>query len=254
MASFLYSLLFFFFFFFFFSPFLTCSLASSPPPSPSSLIQSTCSLTSNYDFCVATLQSDPHSLKANDVRSLSTIAVKMASATAKSTSKYASAQAKNATEAAAVRSGFRTCAEKYGNAGEALRSALDSLAGENYDYAYVHVSAAQEYASACGRLFQRSSGVGYPDAMAEREADLKRLCGTALDIISQLGLKMSESSRSPPRDRKIRTERVSYRDAPYRRDFRRGSRHIAAECTTKALCWNCKEPGHVASNCPNEGI
>ncbi|CAL9202661.1 unnamed protein product [Musa hybrid cultivar] len=186
MASFL-CLLFFFFFFFFFSPFLSCSLASSPSPSPSSLIQSTCSLTSNYDFCVATLQSDPHSLKANDVRSLSTIAVTMASATAKSTSRYATAQAKNATEAAAARSGFRTCAEKYRYAGEALRSALDSLAGENYDYAYVHVSAAQEYASACGRLYQRSSGVAYPDAMAERDEDLKRLCGTALDIISQLG-------------------------------------------------------------------
>lgn len=180
MASFLYLL-------FFFSPFLSCSLASSPSPSPSSLIQSTCSLTSNYDFCVATLQSDPHSLKANDVRSLSTIAVTMASATAKSTSRYATAQAKNATEAAAARSGFRTCAEKYRYAGEALRSALDSLAGENYDYAYVHVSAAQEYASACGRLYQRSSGVAYPDAMAEREEDLKRLCGTAMDIISQLG-------------------------------------------------------------------
>ncbi|KAK8936727.1 hypothetical protein KSP39_PZI012561 [Platanthera zijinensis] len=30
--------------------------------------------------------------------------------------------------------------------------------------------------------------------------------------------------------------------------------HIAAECSTKALCWNCKEPGHLASECTNEGI
>ncbi|TXG64652.1 hypothetical protein EZV62_011646 [Acer yangbiense] len=30
--------------------------------------------------------------------------------------------------------------------------------------------------------------------------------------------------------------------------------HIASECTTKALCWNCREPGHMAGNCPNEGI
>ncbi|KAG6507230.1 hypothetical protein ZIOFF_032571 [Zingiber officinale] len=97
-------------------------------------------------------------------------------------------------------------------------------------------------------------------------------------------LKMSKGSRSPPRDRRIRTERTSYRDAPYRRDFPRASRydlcknckrpghyarecpnaavcnscglpgHIASECTTKSLCWNCKEPGHLASNCPNEGI
>nr|TKS05426.1 hypothetical protein D5086_0000135230 [Populus alba] len=31
-------------------------------------------------------------------------------------------------------------------------------------------------------------------------------------------------------------------------------RHIASECTTKSLCWSCREPGHMASTCPNEGI
>ncbi|THU67153.1 hypothetical protein C4D60_Mb05t21650 [Musa balbisiana] len=47
---------------------------------------------------------------------------------------------------------------------------------------------------------------------------------TATIGVEETGLKMSETSRSPPRDRKIRTERVSHRDAPYKRDFRRGSR------------------------------
>ena len=32
------------------------------------------------------------------------------------------------------------------------------------------------------------------------------------------------------------------------------TRHIASECTTQSLCWNCREPGHTAGNCPNEGI
>lgn len=32
------------------------------------------------------------------------------------------------------------------------------------------------------------------------------------------------------------------------------ARHIASECTTKSLCWNCREPGHTASNCSNESI
>ncbi|KAE8698680.1 Nucleic acid binding,zinc ion binding,DNA binding, putative isoform 1 [Hibiscus syriacus] len=31
-------------------------------------------------------------------------------------------------------------------------------------------------------------------------------------------------------------------------------KHIASECTTKSLCWNCREPGHTANHCPNEGI
>ncbi|KAG0489939.1 hypothetical protein HPP92_006802 [Vanilla planifolia] len=92
---------------------------------------------------------------------------------------------------------------------------------------------------------------------------------------------MSGSSRSPSRDRSIRTVRSSYRDAPYRRDFRWSFRrtelckncrrpgHYARECPNVAVCnncslpgrmyhkspvLNCKEPGHMASQCPNEGI
>ncbi|CAL9179343.1 unnamed protein product [Musa hybrid cultivar] len=168
----------------FFFPVLAHSLASPPLPPPSALVQSTCSLTSNYAFCVAALQSDPHSLRANDVKSLSVIAVGIAFAKARSTSTYASGMTKNVTAAAAA---FGTCAEKFRNAGEALRWALGSLAQENYDYACMHVSAAQEYASACGRLFsRRSPAVAYPAAMAKRADYLQRLCGTALDIISQL--------------------------------------------------------------------
>ncbi|KAF9590541.1 hypothetical protein IFM89_035859, partial [Coptis chinensis] len=32
------------------------------------------------------------------------------------------------------------------------------------------------------------------------------------------------------------------------------TRHIAAKCSTKSLCWNCREPCHMASDCQNEGI
>ncbi|THU49804.1 hypothetical protein C4D60_Mb06t13380 [Musa balbisiana] len=177
-----------YFFFFFFLLLLTPSLAFPPPPPSSTLIQTTCSLTSNYDFCVAALRSDPRSLRAKDVKSLSAIALRIAVAKAKTTAAYATSLAKNATEVAASRSAFGTCAEKYKNAGEALRWALGSLAQENYDYACVHIGAAQEYASTCGRLFfRRNPGMAFPAAMAKREDELQRLCGTAFDIISQLG-------------------------------------------------------------------
>lgn len=159
------------------------SLASS---TASSLVQTTCSQTSNYSFCLEALQSDPRSSKAGDVGSLSAIAVKLAIAGAKGAAAYASGMSKNAT-AEAPAAPLRTCADKFRNAGEALGAALQALQEENYDYASVHMEAAQDYASTCRRAFQRASpALVYPEAMAKKEDELHRLCTTASDIISQL--------------------------------------------------------------------
>ncbi|KAJ0242664.1 hypothetical protein HA466_0206060 [Hirschfeldia incana] len=138
---------------------------------------------------------------------------------------------------------------------------------------------------------------------AERERAailLAQVCVCVLWFVEVVGgmSSMSRSrSRSPsrdrsrsrsPRDRRMRSERTSYRDPPYRRGDREPRRafsqtnlcnnckrpghfardcpnvsvcnncglpgHIAAECTAESRCWNCREPGHVASNCSNEGI
>ncbi|KAJ3691648.1 hypothetical protein LUZ61_020812 [Rhynchospora tenuis] len=156
------------------------------PSSPTPLIQSTCNATSYYDFCVASLGSDPAGPSASDVRSLSVVAINMAATNATNTSSVASSLAQKATDPS-LRALLHTCAAKYVAARDALHSAVQSINEEMYDYAFVHVSAAAEYPSVCRVLFRQVPRLTYPSELARREEGLEMLCKIALDMISLLG-------------------------------------------------------------------
>ncbi|RLN03886.1 cell wall / vacuolar inhibitor of fructosidase 2-like [Panicum miliaceum] len=154
------------------------------------LLQSTCNSTSFYDVCIAALAADPSSSTA-DVPGLCAIAVSAAAANASGTASFLA----NASDAAATpeadRALLRTCAGKYAAARDALLAARASLAEQDYDYAFVHASAAAEYPAVCRTLFRRrrqrpSRTTTYPPELAKREEALRRLCTIALDIISLL--------------------------------------------------------------------
>lgn len=163
------------------------------------LVQSTCNSTSFYDVCIAALAADPSSSTA-DVAGLCAIAVSAAAANASGTAAFlgnASSSAGAAAEAD-YRALLRTCAGKYAAARDALVQARASLAEQDYDYAFVHVSAADEYPAVCRTLFRRrqqqqqrgasrtTTSSTYPPELAKREEALRRLCTIALDIISLL--------------------------------------------------------------------
>ncbi|CAO1942322.1 unnamed protein product [Urochloa humidicola] len=157
------------------------------------LVQSTCNSTSFYDVCIAALAADPSST-TTDVPGLCAIAVSAAAANASGTASFLA----NASDAAtatpeADRALLRTCAGKYAAARDALLAARASLSEQDYDYAFVHVSAAAEYPAVCRTLFRRrqqrpspSRTAAYPPELAKREEALRRLCTIALDIISLL--------------------------------------------------------------------
>ncbi|RLN23327.1 cell wall / vacuolar inhibitor of fructosidase 2-like [Panicum miliaceum] len=157
------------------------------------LLQSTCNSTSFYDVCIAALAADPSSSTA-DVPGLCAIAVSAAAANASGTATFLA----NASDAAATpetdRALLRTCAAKYAAARDALLAARASLAAQDYDYAFVHASAAAEYPAVCRTLFRRRqqrpsasrTTATYPPELAKREEALRRLCTITLDIISLL--------------------------------------------------------------------
>uniref|UniRef100_A0A1D1YC55 Putative invertase inhibitor n=1 Tax=Anthurium amnicola TaxID=1678845 RepID=A0A1D1YC55_9ARAE len=161
--------------------------AVPPPATVSDLIQRTCNSTTYFELCVSSLQSDPESSKAADVKGLSAIAVGLGISNATSTWAYASRLVSRGKVDAALGSKLRGCAGRYADAREALRSAMVALSVEDYDSACVHVSAAAGYADMCRSLFRLGPAAAYPAEMARREEALERLCTIALDIISLLG-------------------------------------------------------------------
>ncbi|KAJ3681452.1 hypothetical protein LUZ60_015941 [Juncus effusus] len=184
MASMAQTFFFLFILFFSFLPLNSFSLQNRASH-PSSLIQSTCNATTYYDFCVTSLASDPAGPAASSVRSLSVVAITIAASNATTTSLIASILANKTTDPS-LHALLNTCAVKYAEAKEALRSALRALGEESYDYAFIDVSAAAEYPSVCRVLFRQVPRLTYPPELARREEGLGKLCRITLDIVSLL--------------------------------------------------------------------
>ncbi|XP_057769034.1 cell wall / vacuolar inhibitor of fructosidase 2-like [Salvia miltiorrhiza] len=162
----------------------TISLSLRPRTSSSAdLIQQTCKSTKYYDLCVSSLKSDSSSPKAGDAKGLALIMVRLGVANATATNAYLLSAAANSTSA---KKAIKECADKYAFASEALKSSLQDLSDELYDYAYMHVMAAADYPDGCRNAFKRSPGLLYPPEMAHREDGLKRICDVVLGIIDSL--------------------------------------------------------------------
>ncbi|KAI3734678.1 hypothetical protein L6452_14153 [Arctium lappa] len=174
-----------------FLPFLILTISCTLNPSffangDTNLIQKTCKTTKFYDLCLSSLQSDSTSPEA-DTKGLAIIMAKLAMANATGTNSFLSSTllAKN-TNAALTKNALKQCADKYSAAGTALRGSVQDLTSELYDYAYMHVMAAADYANACRNAFKRYPKLVYPPEIAAREEGLKRICDVVMGIIDGL--------------------------------------------------------------------
>ncbi|XP_022132506.1 cell wall / vacuolar inhibitor of fructosidase 2 [Momordica charantia] len=152
------------------------------------LIQKTCRNTLYYKLCITSLKSDPTSLTA-DTKGLAAIMAAIGAANATATSSYLSAQVLSGatTNDADLKKLLKQCSEKYAFAAEALRASLRDLAAETYDYAYMHITAAADYANVCRDGFRGLPAVPYPAKLGRREEGLKHICGVVLGIVDLLG-------------------------------------------------------------------
>ncbi|XP_010547639.1 PREDICTED: cell wall / vacuolar inhibitor of fructosidase 2-like [Tarenaya hassleriana] len=150
-------------------------------------IQTTCKNTKYFDLCISALKSDPRSSTA-DPKGLAAIIAGNATATANATAAYLSGELYDSSNDSVLKKVLKDCGDKYSLAADSLRLSVQDLDSEDYDYAYMHVMAAEEYPNVCRNIFLRRKGLVYPPEIRRREEGLKRICDvTSGIIINSLG-------------------------------------------------------------------
>ncbi|XP_004502921.1 cell wall / vacuolar inhibitor of fructosidase 2 [Cicer arietinum] len=149
------------------------------------LIKNTCKNTKYYNLCFSSLKSDPSSPNA-DTKGLALIMVGIGMTNATSTSSYLSSKLLTPTNNTTLKRVLKECEDKYNYAGDALQASVQDLANEEYDYAYMHITAAKDYPNACHNAFKRVNDLVYPTELANRENGLKHICDVAMGIIDNL--------------------------------------------------------------------
>lgn len=169
----------------FFLFFLLLLLLRLQAKADTSLIRKTCKNTKYFSLCFSSLKSDPTSPNA-DPKGLAVIMVGIGMANATSTSSYLSSKLVGPSNDTLLNRVLKECSEKYGYASDALQASVQDLGNEEYDYAYMHITAASDYPNACHNAFRRYPALAYPPELARREKGLKHICDVALGIIDNL--------------------------------------------------------------------
>ncbi|KAK9059812.1 hypothetical protein SSX86_020516 [Deinandra increscens subsp. villosa] len=152
-----------------------------------SLIQKTCKTTKFYDLCISSLESDSTSSEA-DTKGLAVIMARFAMVNATNTNSFLSSNvlAKKTTNDGLMKKVLKECAGRYSAAGSSLQDSVKDLESDMYDYAYMHVMAAADYANSCRNAFKRYPSLVYPPEISAREDGLKHICDVVMGIIDSL--------------------------------------------------------------------
>lgn len=147
------------------------------------LIAKVCMHSAHKDICIASLESEPASQKA-DLHGLALIALRLATSNATDTSTYIIQSLKNATIDPVIEQCLSDCSEHYLGATEQLDDSLAALTARGYGDVNTWVKAAIADAQACEDGF-KEQGVN-SSVLSHRNNMFKQLCNNALAAIHLL--------------------------------------------------------------------
>ena len=78
---------------------------------------------------------------------------------------------------------FRLCASKFSLANDSLKSSLQDLGLENYDYSTMHVMGVVDYTNVCHNAFKRLCKVTYCALLKASKDGFQHICNVILGIL-----------------------------------------------------------------------
>ncbi|XP_021897967.1 putative invertase inhibitor [Carica papaya] len=140
----------------------------------------------NYEFCVASLESDSSSHSAKNLQQLGQIAIELDQRNVTSTTSYTKRllKSKKNNLDPFVKAALQDCLELYSDAIPTLKEAIEDYRNGHYDDANVKLSSVLDASTTCEDGFKEKKGVVSP--LTGRNDDVFQLSAISLSIINML--------------------------------------------------------------------
>ncbi|KAL4325225.1 hypothetical protein GQ457_11G000390 [Hibiscus cannabinus] len=141
----------------------------------------------SYNFCLTSLQAAPNSHRANDLRQLGKISIKLLGRNLTNSSSYIKELLKNKDKTDPfVRSCLHDCLDLYSDATLTAKQAIRDYRAKRYDDSNIGVSSIMDSSTTCEDGFKEKEGVVSP--LTKRNNDTFQLSAISLSIINMIRL------------------------------------------------------------------
>ncbi|KAI3860817.1 hypothetical protein MKX03_034838 [Papaver bracteatum] len=137
----------------------------------------------NYDFCVSSLEANPHS-KTSDIFELAVISMELCSKNATYIRTYIEGILNDGKAEPRAKMYLENCMEFYSTALERVQAAMESFKGKDYHTALIKVSAAGTEADTC-KIGFTEAGVDF-SLLKKQDYNFYQLTNISIDLIAKI--------------------------------------------------------------------